>query len=87
MSYKIINFDIPYHTTGRRESNREITIKQLQEAGIFYDQLIMGIGGDPRILINDNKTTGIEATSHICLTRNEGIKNINICYHTLKRQI
>lgn len=28
--------------------------------------------------INDNKTTGIEAASHICLTRNEGIKNINI---------
>jgi hypothetical protein len=38
----------------------------------------MGIGGGPRILINDNKTTGIEAASHICLTRNEGIKNINI---------
>jgi phosphoglycolate phosphatase-like HAD superfamily hydrolase len=65
-------------TTGRKESLRKVTKKQLSKAGIFYDQLIMGIGGGPRILINDNKTTGIEAASHICLTRNEGIKNINI---------
>ena len=42
-------------TTGRRESNRELTIKQLQEAGIFYDQLIMGVGRGPRVVINDLK--------------------------------
>ena len=29
-------------TTGRKESLRKITEKQLEEAGIFYDQLIMG---------------------------------------------
>ena len=47
-----------YHlviTTGRKESARESTIKQLQKAGILYDQLIMGFGGGDRILINDRK--------------------------------
>lgn len=31
--------------TGRRESAREETKRQLSELGIFYDQLIMGVGG------------------------------------------
>ena len=47
-----------YHiviTTGRKESLRKITENQLNEAGIIYDQLIMGIGGGVRYLINDMK--------------------------------
>ena len=47
-----------YHiviTTGRKESSRDATIKQLQRARINYDQLIMGFGGGDRILINDRK--------------------------------
>ena len=32
-------------TTGRRESLRKITEVQLCDLGVFYDQLIMGIGG------------------------------------------
>ena len=32
-------------TTGRRESLRTQTQRQLSEVGIIYDQLIMGIGG------------------------------------------
>jgi len=42
-------------TTGRKESMRELTMKQLADAGIIYDQLIMGIGLGTRILINDKK--------------------------------
>jgi hypothetical protein len=64
-------------TTGRKESMREVTIKQLSELGIFYDQLIMGIGGGPRVLINDTKDWEITATA-IVVKRNEGIKNIKI---------
>jgi hydroxymethylpyrimidine pyrophosphatase-like HAD family hydrolase len=30
-------------TTGRKESLREVTVKQLSYAGIVYDQLVMGI--------------------------------------------
>ena len=37
-------------TTGRKESARQPTIKQLSRAGIIYDQLIMGFGGGDRIL-------------------------------------
>ena len=41
--------------TGRRESMRKQTEKQLSDAGIIYDQLIMGIGGGRRYIINDRK--------------------------------
>ena len=66
-------------TTGRKESMRRRTIEQLEEAGIFYDQLIMGIGGGKRVLINDRKPDSNEDTAiAINITRHEGIKNINI---------
>ena len=65
-------------TTGRRESNREVTIKQLQEAGIFYDQLIMGVGRGPRVVINDIKPDGMLTAYSINLVRNSGVKDINI---------
>tara|TARA_B100000287_G_C20403824_1_gene690739 strand:+ start:400 stop:768 length:369 start_codon:yes stop_codon:yes gene_type:complete len=66
-------------TTGRRESMRKITEKQLAEVGIIYDQLIMGIGGGKRYLINDRKPNGNKNYAHaVNLTRNEGIQNIKI---------
>jgi hydroxymethylpyrimidine pyrophosphatase-like HAD family hydrolase len=46
-NYKIIL------TTGRQESTREATEKQLLEAGIVYSDLIMGLPNGERILIND----------------------------------
>lgn len=64
-------------TTGRREGVRDITIKQLSELGIYYDQLIMGIGGGIRVLINDRKKDKEYNTAiAINLTRNQGISNI-----------
>lgn len=36
-----------------RESEREVTKKQLEKARLKYDKLIMGIGGGVRMLIND----------------------------------
>lgn len=65
-------------TTGRRDSMRAMTEKQLSEVGIFYDQLIMGLGGGERCLINDTKPDGTVTASVINLNRNQGIKNINI---------
>jgi hydroxymethylpyrimidine pyrophosphatase-like HAD family hydrolase len=71
-----------YHlviTTGRKESGREATIKQLQKAGILYDQLIMGFGGGDRILINDRKGNSEEDTAFaINVTRNGGVLDIDI---------
>ena len=71
-----------YHlviTTGRKESAREATIKQLQKAGILYDQLIMGFGGGDRILINDRKEgSDRDTASAINVTRNGGVLDIEI---------
>ena len=66
-------------TTGRKESLRQITEHQLNEVGIIYDQLIMGIGGGKRYLINDKKPDGSEDYAvSINLDRNKGIKKIVI---------
>ncbi|GAG69503.1 unnamed protein product [marine sediment metagenome] len=63
--------------TGRRESVRKETEKQLSEAGIFYDELIMGVGGGVRVLINDKKPDVEDNTAiAICIERNKGMKNI-----------
>ena len=64
--------------TGRKESLRSTTIAQLSEAGIFYDQLIMGVGGGVRYLINDSKPDGTIAAVAVNVVRNEGIEKINI---------
>jgi hydroxymethylpyrimidine pyrophosphatase-like HAD family hydrolase len=65
--------------TGRRESEREATEKQLHSAGIVYDQLIMGIGGGKRIVINDFKPDSTRATAgFVCVERNEGLKDVYI---------
>lgn len=65
-------------TTGRKESLRNATEQQLNKLGIFYDYLIMGIGGGDRILINDKKSDGRITAFAICPDRNLGIKEINI---------
>ena len=64
--------------TGRKESLRVNTEKQLSDIGIFYDKLIMGVGGGPRIIINDNKPDGRETAFAYSLERNKGISNLDI---------
>ena len=61
-------------TTGRKESLREKTEKELLKLGIVYDKLIMGIGGGVRILINDRKPNSNKNTCFAVNTiRNKGI--------------
>jgi len=65
--------------TGRRESVRPETIKQLTEAGVFFDQLVMGVTGGVRVLINDMKENSPEETAKaINLIRNKGITDVLI---------
>ena len=72
LGYKIIL------TTGRKEGMRKITEKQLEDIGIIYDKLIMGIGGGDRILINDRKPNGDRNTAYaINVIRNKGIPHYN----------
>ena len=73
-----VNTEIQTAATGRKESLREPTIKQLQKVGIFYDKLIMGFGGGDRILINDRKPNSNRDTAYaINLERDKGVTNAN----------
>ena len=66
-------------TTGRKEGMRETTERQLREAGIIYDKLIMGIGGGTRVLINDLKPDRDGDTAiAINLKRDIGVKDVEI---------
>ena len=68
LGYKIIL------TTGRKESLRSKTEQELLKLGIVYDQLLMGLGGGVRILINDKKTNGQQNTCYaVNVVRNKGI--------------
>ena len=68
LGYKIIL------TTGRKESMRQKTEKHLEDLGIIYDQLVMGLGGGDRIIINDRKLNGMQNTCFaINVVRNKGI--------------
>ena len=65
--------------TGRRESLREITEKQLLSLGIFYDKLIMGVSSGDRIIINDLKQDSKKLTAAVyCPPRNCGLEKIKI---------
>jgi hydroxymethylpyrimidine pyrophosphatase-like HAD family hydrolase len=65
--------------TGRRESVRQDLERQLREAGIFYDRLIMGIGGGVRVLINDQKPdSDAETATAITVERNRGLEDVEI---------
>lgn len=65
-------------TTGRKESMRLVTEKLLNDLGIFYDLLIMGIGGGDRIIINDKKPDSDDNTCMAYnLIRNQGIKDLS----------
>ena len=65
--------------TGRRESTRAETERQLTECGIVYDQLIMGIGPGARVLINDTKPDSeAETAIGITVKRNSGLVEVEI---------
>lgn len=60
--------------TGRKESLREFTNKQLIELCIPYDKLIMGLTNGDRIIINDKKNHSIRNTAYAMnLVRNNGM--------------
>ena len=64
--------------TGRKESTRAVTEQQLRQAGIFYDQLVMGVGGGERHLINDTKPDGASSAYAHNVQRNIGIKDLHV---------
>lgn len=66
-------------TTGRKECTRDDTVRQLKEAGLDWDQLIMGLGGGFRVLINDFKPGNPDPTAlAFTVERNKGLGDIKI---------
>lgn len=59
--------------TGRKESHRKNLEKQLKKAGIFWDQLIMGLSNGPRVVVNDVKNGGEQRALCYNVIRNGGI--------------
>jgi len=76
LCYKIILL------TGRKESMRSRTEEQLKMCGIFYDQLVMGIGGGARVLVNDLKPNDEDPNNPTAIAinvkRNAGLKDVKI---------
>lgn len=65
-------------TTARKESARSITEKQLNEIGLCWDQLIMGVSSGERILINDKYLKNDrDRASSINVVTDLGFKNID----------
>lgn len=65
--------------TGRKECSRKETERQLSEAGILYDQLVMGVGGGVRVLVNDLKPNSDDPTAFaVNVKRNEGLEGVDV---------
>lgn len=65
-------------TTARSESMRGITERQLQNAGIVYDQLIMGLSAGVRVLVNDYKWGGeYKAKAYNVLRNKDGLFDVD----------
>tara|TARA_R100000008_G_scaffold55346_1_gene33951 strand:- start:174 stop:521 length:348 start_codon:yes stop_codon:yes gene_type:complete len=62
--------------TGRKESHRKELERQLKNAGIFWDYLIMGLSNGVRVMINDMKEEGQERSYGINVVRNLGISEL-----------
>jgi hypothetical protein len=61
---------------------RSRTERQLEQCGIFYDQLVMGVGGGARVLVNDLKPDEEDPNNPtaiaINIKRNTGLKDVKI---------
>ncbi len=64
--------------TARELSAKEKTEKFLKENDIRYDRILFEMPMGERILINDNKPSGLKCAYAICPNRNEGFRNISI---------
>jgi hydroxymethylpyrimidine pyrophosphatase-like HAD family hydrolase len=64
--------------TARKESARKMTEEHLRQLGIPWDQLIMGVFGGERILINDKLLEeDTDRAIAINVITNKGFENIN----------
>jgi len=62
--------------TGRKKSHRKQLEQQLRNAGIFWDDLIMGLSNGPRCIVNDMKEGGEQRAIGLNVVRNQGISGL-----------
>lgn len=65
-------------TTARPEGVRSSLERQLNEAGIFYDKLVMGLPVGPRVLVNDKKPDGTITAYAYSIERDSGIAGVEV---------
>lgn len=66
-------------TTGRPESLRDMTVKQIHDHGLYYHSLIMNLPLGQRVVINDVKPgRDMDAAACVNLERNKGMGNVDI---------
>jgi hypothetical protein len=65
-------------TTARPESLRGVTLRQLGNAGFQFHQMVMGIGREERILINNNSSKDPERNRAfgVPVLRDGGFENL-----------
>ena len=66
-------------TTARPEKYRGLTIRQMTNAGINFHQLVMGIGREERILINNNSknTPDVNRAFAVPVHRDGGFESVD----------
>lgn len=64
--------------TAREKDVREKTEKFLKDNGIRYDEILFEMPMGERILINDNKPSGLRCAYAITPNRNQGLENLDI---------
>lgn len=74
------DIDIVVIMTARSPEHREETTELLNKLGIRFNQMVMGVGVGPRILVNDDKPFGYNrATAYAMrVERNKGMNESHI---------
>lgn len=64
--------------TAREKEAREKTEKFLAKHNIRYNEILFGMPMGERILINDNKPSGLQCAYALTPNRNQGLENLGI---------
>lgn len=75
---RIDKSDFVILVTSRDERYRERTERSLKKADVCYNIIIMNLPVGERVVINDQKPSGLDTAFAINLRRNEGLKSIDI---------
>jgi phosphoglycolate phosphatase-like HAD superfamily hydrolase len=66
--------------TGRPQSDKELTIKNLKELNIRFDHIIFNAGKGARIIVNDTKPSGYKTAHCFGITRDAGINKDDLTF-------